>query len=162
VLVGLDQAHAALILAVDSCPETRGAGIMLVEEGGRRTEVRGGPRRLWVWIAPKGMVPRPIVDSHGGESPWDEFKERWGPAMLSCGSAGTAAAVTWLSWGVAAPVTVVLAANSAALCVSSVGKAIAQDTWKEWEREAGLDYQIYIGVETFLELLDLLVGPQGR
>ena len=159
--MGLDQAHAAMILAVDSCPETRGAGIMLVEEGGRRTEVRGGPRRMWVWIAPKGMVAGSGTETPG-EAPvplglWD----RWGGAVLSCGSAAATGVVIGLSGGPAGLVAGAFAVNSALLCGTSLGKAMAYDAWQDLEREGGGVYKVWLTTETLLGLIDLFNGVNG-
>lgn len=161
VLVGLNQTHAALILAVDSCPEIRGAGIMLLEEAGRRTEVRGGPRRLWVWIAPRGMVAGPGTETPG-EAPapvglWD----RWGGAVLSCGSAAATGVVIGLSGGTVGLVAGAFAVNSALLCGTSLGKAMAYDAWQDLEREGGGIYRVWLTTETLLGLIDLFNGAKG-
>lgn len=160
-LLGQSPAHAALIQAVDSFPETAGSGIMLVEEGGRRTEVRGGPRRKWVWIAPQGMVAGPITETPG-EAPvpvglWD----RWGGAVLSCGSAAATGVVIGLSGGSVGLVAGAFAVNSALLCGTSLGKAMAHDAWQELEREGGGVYQVWLTTETLLGLIDLFNGVKG-
>ncbi len=160
-LLGRSPAHAALIQAVDSFPETNGAGIMLVEEGGRRTEVRGGPRRKWVWIAPKGMVAGPLTDMPG-ETPvpagwWD----RWGGVVLNCGSTAATGVVIGLTGGIGSFGAGFFAVNSAALCMSSLGKAMAQDVWQELEREGGTGYKIWLTVETAMGLIDLCNGVKG-
>lgn len=151
----------ALIQAVDSCPEVRGAGIVLVEEGGRRTEVRGGPRRLWVWIAPKGMASASSVETPGGAPVPAGLWERWGPAALSCGSAAATGAVIWLSGGTVGFVARAFAVNSALLCGTSLGKAMAYDAWQDLERDGGGLYRWWLTTETLLGLIDLFNGTKG-
>jgi len=156
--------HEALIEAVDASPEVRGAGIMLVDEWGVRTEVRGGPRRLWVWIVPGG--------SGGGESGGNEedesgvlgFLSRWSGPILNCGSAGVAWLAIGMTKGVASIAVGALAVNSTALCISSVGKSYYRDEVRRLELESGAaagSYQAWLKAEYLLELIDLCNGMKG-
>lgn len=154
--------HAKLIASVDSFPEINGAGIVLIGANGVQIQVRGGPRRQWVWIAPSGMVS-PVASSSAAEDlPQPAgFWDRWGNSVLSCSSAVAAGAVIALSAGTTTVVAGMFAANSAVLCLSSLGQAIADDAWNEFERTGGTAYKTWLTVETTLSLLDLCYGIKG-
>ncbi len=161
---GRDSGHSALMEAVDAHPEVAGAGIMLVDEWGIRTEVRGGPRRLWVWIVPGSPGGRESGMGEDDESGVLGFLSRWSGPILNCGSAGAAWLAIGMTKGVASVAVGALAVNSTALCVSSVGKTHYRDEVRRLELETGVaagSYQAWLKAEYFLELVDLCSGLKG-
>jgi len=97
-----------------------------------------------------GAAPAPV-------GLWD----RWGGAVLSCGSAAATGVVIGLSGGTVGIVAGAFAVNSALLCGTSLGKAIAYDAWQDLEREGGGLYKAWLTTETLLGLIDLFNGAKG-
>lgn len=155
--------YARLIGAVDSVPELGGAGIVMIDFTGTRTEVRGGPRRLWVFVAPKGLMGGVEAQATPAPSPTkvETFWDRWGGSVLNCGSATATGVVIYLSGGTASFIVGAFAVNSAALCGMSVGKAFAADEWRKFEAAGGAEYSVWITVETLMSLADLTNGVKG-
>lgn len=150
--------YSKLIEAVDGFRETNGAGIIYINAAGVKTEVRGGPRRLWVWITPSDM-DSPVAISPAGDPPAPEgFWNRWGGTVLSCGSTVATGVVVGLSGGTVGLVAGAFIANSTLLCLSSLGKAIANDAWNELAKQNGTNYRIWMTTETLLSLVDLCNG----
>lgn len=155
------EALVHLTHAVDSFPETAGAGIILIDPDGRRTEVRGGPRRKWVWIGPRDKLDEALPRTPPEPSAFNRFWDRWGSTVLNCGSAGATILVIKFSAGTTAPLVGALAVNSALLCGTSIGKAVAYDAWQDFERHGGTAYTAWLTTETILSLLDLFNGGYG-
>lgn len=148
-----------LIAAIDADPIPHGAGIILIDKAGNPTEIRGGQRAIWMYIAP---VPLDMgAESASPTNPAPTFLDRWGGSFLSCGSAAASVLVISLSGGVGSFVIGALAVNSVALCAVSVGKAFADETWQEFEREGGKPYMVWMTVETLLQLVDFCNGVKG-
>jgi len=154
--VGGLQRNAAIIEAVDSDPSLRGAGIILIDAAGNSTEVRGGPRKTWVYISTV-----PLSASPPPERQIPSFWDRWGSSVLSCGSATATGVVIYLTGGTASLVVGAFAVNSAALCGMSLGKSFAYDAWQEFEENGGGAYKAWLTVETAMSLADLLNGAKG-
>lgn len=159
------ELNAQLIAIVDADPALNGAGIVLVAIDGTGTEIRGGPRRQVVFIIPDGMITEEFEEETGQVQPsvgaFGQFWERWGGPVLSCGSAVATGAVIGLSGGTATPAVGVFAVNSALLCGTSLGRAIADDAWKEFARHGGATYVAWMTTETLLNLVDLCNGVKG-
>ena len=161
-----------LIAFVDSHAELKGARIVWVQEDGKKIEVRGGPRRRWVWITPLGFGPparsggaqvETVNDNHPlpTKDATPEFWNRWGDSVLSCGSAAATGVVIYLSGGVAGFWVGAFAANSALLCGTSVGKGIYYEEWQIFIQNGGDAYKAWLTIETFLNLVDLANGAVG-
>ena len=149
-----------VIKAVDSIPETKGAGIILCTPDGQKYELRGGPRSKFVVIRPKPKAlskPAPVKTPEGEVGFWD----RWGDAVMSCGSATAAGAAIYFSGGTATLFVGTLAVNSSALCGISIGKGIAYDDWQEFEKQGGSEYKTWLYIETAMALADLCGGVKG-
>lgn len=165
--------YDALIKAVDSQPELEGAGIVWVQEDGKKIEIRGGPRQRWVWITPKGFGPPASSQGLDEEESANDatrrpqkngtpgFWDRWGDSVLSCGSAAATGVVIYMSGGVAGFWVGAFAANSALLCGTSIGKGIYYTEWQEFINHGGDVYKAWLTVETFLNLADLANGAKG-
>ena len=153
--------YSALIAAVDSQREIQGAGIVLVHTSGAKVDVRGGPRRLWVWITPPGLLVQPAPSPSGDAPAPVGFWDRWGGAVLNCGSAVATGVVIGLSGGSVGVVAGAFAVNSALLCGTSLGKAIEYDAWKEFEKQGGSAYRAWLTTETLLSLIDLCNGVKS-
>jgi hypothetical protein len=170
---GLCTPYDALIKSVDSFPELLGAGIMLVKADGTQVTVRGGPRRRWVWITPKGFGPVTVSPGLDDEEKTNEptkrpmknetpgFWDRWGDSVLNCGSAAATGVVIYLSGGTASFWVGAFAVNSAMLCGTSIGKGIYYDEWQEFKSSGGEVYTSWMTVETFMNLADLANGVSG-
>lgn len=152
---------------IDDLPETAGAGIVLCDKTGHREEVRGGPRRKWVYIGDTAMR---VIDLEPPEKAVPTFWDRWGDSVLNCGSAvatgAATGAVIYLSGGTATPGVAFFALNSAALCGMSLGKAVENDVWQEFQQQ-GLDqagvnsYKVWLATETLMSLGDFFNGLSG-
>lgn len=165
--------YDSLLKSVDSFPDLRGAGIMLIQHDGREIPVRNGSLGRWIWITPKGYGPaagtpalddeqftndptrRPMNNTTPG------FWDRWGGAVLSCGSAAATGVVIYLSGGVAGFWAGAFAVNSAMLCTTGIGKGIYYDEWQEFQRSGGAAYTSWMTFETFMNLADLANGVSG-
>src|SRR5688500_3149302 len=146
-----------ILQAVDDDPALREFGVIMIDSSGRLNEIRGGPRRNWLYIS---EVPLSSVTTPSdGRLP--TFWDRWGSPVLSCTSAVGSGVVIYLSGGTATPVVGAFALNSAALCGMSLGKAIEYDAWKEIERNGGGIYKAWLTVETAMSLADLFNGVKG-
>jgi hypothetical protein len=159
------ELRSQLIAIIDADLALRDAGIVLVAIDGTGTEIRGGPRRHVVFIVPDNLTGQTFEEETGQIQPsvgaFGEFWERWGGPILSCGSAAATGAVIGLSGGTAAPAVGVFAVNSALLCGTSLGRAIADDAWKEFARHGGATYVAWMSTETILNLVDLCNGVKG-
>ncbi|MGD9560655.1 MAG: peptidoglycan-binding protein [Pyrinomonadaceae bacterium] len=146
-----------ILKAVDDDPTLREAGVVIIDSSGRMTELRGGPRRQFIYIseAPLSSVSQP------SDKNLPTFWDRWGTPVLSCTSAVGTGVVIYLSGGTATPVVGAFALNSAALCGMSLGKAIEYDAWQEFERNGGAPYKAWLTVETAMSLADLFNGVKG-
>lgn len=170
---GVCTPYDSVIKAVDSFPEIRGAGIMLILRDGTEVTVRGGPRRRWVWITPKGYGPLTVTSELDEEEKTNEparrpmknetpgFWDRWGDSVLNCGSAAATGVVIYLSGGTASFWVGAFAVNSALLCGTSIGKGIYYDEWQEFKRSGGNEYTAWMTFETFMNLADLANGVHG-
>jgi hypothetical protein len=145
----------ALIDAVDQVPSIDGAGIILVKKDGSQTEIRGGPRKRWVYII---INDRPTPPSAIAEHRMPSFWDRWGSSILSCSAAGGTGVVIYLSGGTASMVVGAFALNSAALGGMSLGEAWEYDAWQEFEENGGNAYKAWLTLETAMALADLLHG----
>lgn len=155
--------NETIIEVIDDLPETRGAGIVLCDKSGTREEIRGGPRRKWVYI---GDAVMRVVDVQPPAKELPTFWERWGDSVLNCGSAAATGAVIYFSGGTTTPLVGAFALNSAALCGMSVGKAIEYDVWQEFQKEgmdqAGVNaYKVWLTTETLMSLADFCNGLKG-
>jgi peptidoglycan hydrolase-like protein with peptidoglycan-binding domain len=153
----IQKRNEYILKAVDDDPTLREAGVIYIDTTGRQTELRGGPRRQFIYIseAPISSVPQPA------DKNLPTFWDRWNAPVLSCGSAVGTGVVIYLSGGTASVVVGAFAVNSAALCGMSLGKAIEYDAWQEFERNGGLPYKAWLTVETAMSLADLFNGVKG-
>ncbi len=149
--------NEAILRAVDDDPMLREAGVIFIDSSNIMTELRGGPRRQFIYVseAPISSVAQPA------DKNLPTFWDRWGTPVLSCGSAVGTGVVIYLSGGTATPVVGAFALNSAALCGMSLGKAIEYDAWQEFERNGGAPYKAWLTVETAMSLADLFNGVKG-
>lgn len=150
--------HEFILSAVDVNPTLNGAGVTLIDATGHATDLRGGPRRMRVYIS---VTPQMDSAQFPPEKQLPTFWERWGSTVLSCGSTAATGVVIGLSGGTATPIVGAFALNSAALCGMSLGKAIEYDAWAEFEKNGGGDYKAWLTIETAMSLADLLSGVGG-
>lgn len=155
--VTVQMRNEYILKAVDDNADLYQAGVVFIDENGRMTELRGGPRRKVVYISEKSIT----VVNQPNDKKLPTFWDRWGGAVLSCASAGGSGVVIYLSGGTASVVVGAFAVNSAALCGMSVGKAIRYDAWKEFELHGAGSYKAWLTVETAMSLADLFNGVKG-
>jgi len=146
-----------ILEAVDNDPALTGAGVILIDGAGKMTELRGGPRRQWIYISEMSIS----VSNNPPDQNLPTFWGRWGTPVLSCSSAVGTGVVIYLSGGTASFVVGAFAVNSAALCGMSLGKSIEYDAWQEFERNGGAPYKAWLTVETAMSLADLFNGVKG-
>jgi hypothetical protein len=97
-----------------------------------------------------------------GEIPAPQgFMDRYGDTVASCVSAGAAGVAIYLSGGAVVSVAGAFALNSSLLCFSGIGKLIANDAWREFEKEGGTGYKVWLTTETLLTLIDICGGIKG-
>jgi peptidoglycan hydrolase-like protein with peptidoglycan-binding domain len=151
------QRNDSIIAAVDSDPALSGAGIVLIDAGGSKTEVRGGPRKKWLYISAFASA----MSTMAAEKQFPTFWERWRSSVLSCGSAAATGVVIYLSGGTASFVVGAFAVNSAALCGMSLGKGWEHEAWQEFEQNGGDVFKAWLTLETAMSLADLVNGAGG-
>ncbi len=153
----IQKRNEFILKAVDEDSALREAGVIYIDNLGVLTELRGGPRRQWIYISEMSIS----VSNQPADKNLPTFWDRWGGSVLSCSSAVGSGVVIGLSGGSATPVVGAFALNSAALCGMSLGKAIEYDAWQEFERDGGAIYKGWLTVETAMSLADLFNGVKG-
>lgn len=159
-LVDKQKFAKKILTAIDACSTANGAGVILVTADGQRFELRGGPRTKYIYIVPKSSIKQSASTTTSQESE-DGVWDRWGDAAMSCGSALAAGAAIYFSAGGASFFVGAMAVNSSALCGISIGKGIAHDDWKEFEKQGGSEYKTWLYLETAMNLADLFGGVKG-
>lgn len=155
--IAIQKRNEFILKAVDDDLALREAGVIYIDGSGQMSEVRGGPRRQWVYVSEMSIS----VSNQPADKNLPTFWDRWGTPVLSCSSAVGTGVVIYLSGGTATPVVGAFALNSAALCGMSLGKAIEYDAWQEFERNGGGIYKAWLTVETAMSLADLFNGVKG-
>lgn len=158
------QLDKDLVAAIDGCGPLYGSGILLITKSGVR-EIRGGPRKQWVYITPASMGSAKATVTNdpapASKSKLAAFWDEHGNTVLSCTSAAASGAVILLSGGTATPVAGFLAVNSAALCGIGIGKSLEKEAWEEFAKSGGRAYTAWLTIETLMSLADLCGGIKG-
>lgn len=160
--------YSELITRVDACTDIAGAGIIVSLSSGKDIEVRGGPRRVWVFFVQRPVelnAPVPAEES-GFKAFWNRYGElitSWltDDVTTNCVGAAAAGTVIYMSGGTTTPLIGAFAVNSAALCGLAVGKKLHQDEWAAFEAAGGTPYKTYFTIESLMSAADLLNGMAG-
>lgn len=166
--VAVTPDYSELIKRVDACTDIAGAGIIVSLSSGKDTEVRGGPRRVWVFFVQRPVelnAPVPAEES-GFKGFWNRYGElitSWltDDVTTNCVGAAATGTVIFMSGGTTTPLIGAFAVNSAALCGLAMGKKLSQDEWAAFEAAGGTPYMTYFTIESLMSAADLLNGMAG-